>query len=47
MRGNPILVIDAPDEILNQEPEDNVIVNELEQVEASEIALVRAEDIPE
>ncbi len=30
LRGDPVPVIDVPDKILKQEPEDNVIVDELE-----------------
>ncbi len=42
--GDPILVIDAHDEILKQEPEDNVVVDEPEEVEPPEIALVPEEE---
>ncbi|MCP3681051.1 MAG: hypothetical protein GY861_00035 [bacterium] len=46
--GNPLPVVDAPDETLEQEPEDNVIVDELEgEVAEQEIVLVPEEELEE
>ncbi|MCP3685085.1 MAG: hypothetical protein GY861_20680, partial [bacterium] len=48
LRGHPLLVVDAPNEILEQEPEDNVIVDEPEEeVAEQEIVLVPEEELEE
>ncbi len=48
MQGNPLPVVDAPDKILEQEPEDGVVVNEPEeQIAGQELVLVPEEELGE